>query len=107
MAEDNQSIVYVYHILLEGCGYEVIDAYNGEEAVEQYKKQKPDLVLMDIRMPVKNGDEAIKDILEHDPGANIIAVTAYDYSEEQLGVPVLRKGFRKEELLAVVEAHIR
>ncbi len=106
VAEDNRNVKYIYHRILESCGYELINAYNGEEAVERYKKHNPDIVIMDIRMPVKNGDEAIKEILEHDPKAKIIAVTAYNYSKEQLGVPVLRKGFRKEQLLDVLEEHI-
>ena len=106
VAEDNRNVKYIYHRILEKSGHEVINAYNGEEAVEQYKKHNPDIVMMDIAMPVKNGDDAIKEILEYDPEARIIAVTAYNHSEAQLGVPVLKKGFRKGALLDLLKKHI-
>jgi two-component system chemotaxis response regulator CheY len=62
--------------LLTQEGYEVIEAPNGAEAVEVYKAQKPDLVLMDITMPVMDGIEAVKAIKSHDGDAKVIMVTA-------------------------------
>jgi len=73
--------------------------------VDFYKEHPPDLTPMDIKMPGKNGSEAIREILEFDSKATIIAVTAYRYAEEELGVPVPRKGFRTKGLM-VVEAGI-
>ncbi len=57
-------------------------AMGGEAGVEMYSKlvsedQKPDLVLMDLRMPVVDGVEATKRIIKTDPGANIYLFTAY------------------------------
>lgn len=60
-------------------GYETIEAENGEEAVRIAREQKPDLIIMDIQMPVMNGFEAIK-ILKSDPatkGIKVIAVTSF------------------------------
>jgi len=57
---------------------------------------------MDIKMPVMPGDEAINKILDYDPMANIVAVTAYNYTTDQLGVPVLRKGFNRKKFLEVI-----
>jgi CheY-like chemotaxis protein len=54
----------------------VVDAYNGLEAVEKYKQEKFDLVCMDLTMPVMNGHEASKNILEYDENAYIIILTA-------------------------------
>ena len=102
VADDSKPILDMFGIWLKGI-YEVIVAVHGREAVEKYKEARPDLVLMDIRMPVMSGDEAIKEILEFDPDANIVAVTAYDYKEEDLGVPVMRKGFAKDEFMKNVE----
>ena len=57
--------------------YEIIgEAENGKEAVEMYKEKNPDIVTMDITMPVMDGIEAIKAILDIDPDANIVVCSA-------------------------------
>ncbi len=57
--------------------YEILgEAENGEEAVEMYKEKQPDIVTMDITMPVMDGIEAIKAILDIDPDANIVVCSA-------------------------------
>jgi len=68
--------------------FTVHSAINGEVGVEEYSKlandgQKPDLVLMDLRMPVMNGVEATKRIIEKDPEANIYLFTAYAGTETE------------------------
>lgn len=105
IAEDQEDIHYIYEAWLKG-DYKLIQTFNGKDAVDSYKEEKPDLTLMDIKMPVMPGDEAITRIFDHDPKANIIAVTAYNYSEDDLGVPVLRKGFKRKEFMEAVEAGI-
>jgi CheY-like chemotaxis protein len=57
--------------------YTVIEAGNGKEAVELYYKHKPDLVLMDIMMPIMDGVAATKEILKINPNAKILAITAF------------------------------
>ena len=61
---------------LEAHGYEVYEAINGEEALVSYRGVKPDVVLMDILMPKMDGLSATKSIMEYDPKAKIIVVTA-------------------------------
>ncbi len=62
--------------LLKKNGCEtVFEAANGKEAVKKYKELKPDIVTMDIIMPVMDGLTATEKILEHDPGATIIIVS--------------------------------
>ena len=59
--------------ILEKNGYQVIgEASNGLKAVELYKKDRPDIVTMDITMPEMDGIEALKEIMTFDPKANII-----------------------------------
>ena len=62
--------------ILKEKNHEVFEAENGEEAAEVYRREQPDLVTMDITMPKKDGIEASRDILQEDPGAKIIMVTA-------------------------------
>lgn len=52
------------------------EAENGEEAVLLYQKLQPDLVIMDITMPVKNGIEALKDMIQLNPKVKVIMCTA-------------------------------
>lgn len=87
-----------------GEDYEIIEARNGSEAVDLWRLHHPDMVLMDIQMPVKSGDIAIREILGVDPKAKILAVTAYRYTPEELGVPVLSKGFGPAEFILAVES---
>lgn len=63
--------------ILEKNGFNVIgEASNGLEAVELYKKEKPDIVTMDITMPKVDGIEAVKLIKEYDNEAKIIMCSA-------------------------------
>lgn len=103
VAEDEADLLTIYRIML-GDSYEIVEAQNGQEAVDLWRKHRPDLTLMDIQMPVMSGDEAIRAILGQDPGAKILAVTAYRFTREELGVPVLRKGFGAGEFIAAIES---
>ncbi|QEZ89223.1 response regulator [Aliarcobacter cibarius] len=56
--------------------YEVFEATNGQEAVDLYKTHKPNLVLMDLTMPVMDGFEALKRIKELESDANVVVISA-------------------------------
>lgn len=63
--------------LLSSNGFEVIgEAENGQIAVEKYKELKPDIVTMDITMPVMTGIEALKQIMAYDAKAKVVMITA-------------------------------
>jgi two-component system chemotaxis response regulator CheY len=63
--------------MLNSFGYEnVIEVSNGEDAVNKYKSEKPDIVFLDIVMPVKDGITATKEIIEFDPSAIIIVISS-------------------------------
>jgi two-component system, chemotaxis family, chemotaxis protein CheY len=58
-------------------GFTVVgEAQNGIEAVERFKELKPDLVTMDLVMPYRNGIDATREILKHDPAAIVVMVSA-------------------------------
>lgn len=63
--------------MIVDAGYEVVaEAENGLEAVELYKKHRPDLVTMDYTMPIMNGIEALKKIKEFDANAKVVMCSA-------------------------------
>src|SRR5690606_18055883 len=62
--------------LLTEAGHEVLEAENGQQAVERYAEAKPDLVLMDITMPVMDGLTALEQIRSQYPEARVIMCTA-------------------------------
>jgi two-component system cell cycle response regulator DivK len=80
--EDNRRIL---RDLLKSADYEIMEAENGEEALTAAAKQRPDLILMDIQLPIMDGCEATRRIkadprLTHVP---VIAVTSYALSGDQ------------------------
>ena len=62
--------------LLSQNGYQVIEAENGLDALNLYVQHKPDLVLMDITMPVMDGITALKEIRQADPKAKVVMLSA-------------------------------
>ncbi len=56
-------------------GYEVIEAQDGNEALQRYKENTPDVVLMDITMPYMDGITALKKLIEMDPEAKVAMVS--------------------------------
>ncbi len=60
----------------------VAEAANGVEAIEAFEKHRPDVTLLDLRMPVMEGVEAVRQIRERDPNAKVIVLTTYDTDED-------------------------
>lgn len=90
----------------EICGI----AKNGKEGVEQYATLKPDLVTMDITMPIMDGLEASKIIIAQDPSAKIVMLSAM--GDEQLmanakaiGIKgFIQKPFKNDEFIAIIQS---
>ena len=98
-------------VLRAESGLQVVaEAANGEEAIEAYARLHPDIVLMDLRMPVMDGLTATRAILADDPNARIIVLTTYDGDEDihrALAAGArgyLLKDMMRTELLGVIRA---
>lgn len=77
MVDDARLMTHILGSILRGMGHTIVgEARNGKEAVKKYKKLKPDLVTLDITMPVCDGLKALKEIKKYDPDANVIMVSA-------------------------------
>ena len=72
IADDSEFMRSLLREILEG-EYEIVDeAENGVEAIELYNEYDPDLVMMDIVMPIRDGIEATDEITDTDPNAKVI-----------------------------------
>jgi DNA-binding NtrC family response regulator len=75
VVDDEPYVCQVLEEFLESKGYRVVCAYSGDEALALYSKESPDLVLLDIRMPGKDGIETLKELRAMDPEAGVFMVT--------------------------------
>ncbi|NJX14540.1 ATP-binding protein [Tamlana crocina] len=113
VAEDNKINQVVTKNLLEKQGYGCTIVKNGKEAFEAVSRKKYDLVLMDINMPIMNGNEATEAIREFNKTIPIIALTAADLEEikqmyASIGYnDVVIKPFDNYEFFQVISTHIQ
>lgn len=85
IVEDNEDNRVIYRTFLEHHGYRVLEACDGEAGVRSVREHRPDIVLMDISMPVLDGYEATK-ILKADPATAsipVVALTAHAMAEDR------------------------
>ena len=85
VVEDNELSMVLVTDILRHHGYEVIQATNGSQGLELARGHSPDLILMDIQMPVMDGFEAISQLKadEKTAGIKIVAVTSFAMAEEK------------------------
>ncbi|UCD85070.1 MAG: response regulator [Deltaproteobacteria bacterium] len=96
--------------ILEEDGYEVAgEAANGEEAISKYKELMPDIVTMDIVMPMKSGIEAVQEIVSFNKDAKIVICSALGQEslvEEAIEAGAkdfITKPFKKENVLNIIK----
>jgi DNA-binding response OmpR family regulator len=113
IVEDDDSVRKSLELNLELEGYKVLSAANGEEGVALVKDKQPDLVILDVMMPVKDGLEACRDIRNAGISLPIILLTARSAEVDKvLGLELgaddyLAKPFGMRELVARVKALLR
>ena len=110
IVDDSRTSRKILRNLLEEAGHEIVgEAVNGDEGYLQYRELHPDLVTMDITMPVLDGIEALKKIVGDFPDAKVVMVTAAGQKTKlveavQNGASeFVSKPFDPEQLRAVIE----
>jgi len=95
--------------ILQHYNYEIVaEARNGNEAVEKYKRFRPDLTTLDVAMPEKDGIEALEEIIAFDKNAKIVMATAIDQRDSlmkaiKLGaVDYIVKPFEDDRVISAV-----
>ncbi|NLI10173.1 MAG: response regulator, partial [Elusimicrobia bacterium] len=90
IADDEEPVRNMLSRFVASLGFKAIIAENGTQAVELFKKEKPEIILLDIYMPQKNGIEALEEIISQDPSSAVMMITGND--EEDLARLCLKKG---------------
>jgi len=93
VVDDEESVVYTCVEELQEEGFEARGGTSGAEAIELYKVEGFDIVLVDLKMPDVDGMEVMKAIVEYDPEARVVIMTAYGTVET--AVEALRSGARE------------
>jgi two-component system, chemotaxis family, chemotaxis protein CheY len=97
--------IITLHDLHEVAG----EAENGEVAIQMYKEIQPDIVTMDICMPIKDGIEATKEIMQYDEKCKVIMCTSLSQDELKMesfeagAIDYLVKPFTREELFKTID----
>lgn len=111
--DDDKEINLLLAEILTISGYEVSGTgFNGDDAVLLYKKFKPTVVLLDVRMPKKNGFDALEEIKQFDPLATVVMVTgeaesqAYDRLQSLGASAIVYKPFDVDRLVKVINKAI-
>ena len=110
VVDDKEENLTVAVSLLQLVGFETMEAVNGVEAIEVFENWNPDLILMDMRMPIMDGYEATCKIKATEKGkiTPIVAITASSFEEERkrtesIGMQgYIRKPFRENELFNTI-----
>ena len=110
IAEDNESNYTLFQAMLKD--YNLIHAWNGEQAIDLFNKYQPDLILMDLKMPIVDGYEATRVIREKSQSIPIIAVTAFAFAEDEERVKqsgfssYIAKPIKPDKLIACINTYL-
>ncbi|CCZ28664.1 MAG: response regulator [Lachnospiraceae bacterium] len=109
IVDDSRTSRKMLRNILESNGHEIIDeAVNGQEGVQKFQALKPDVVTLDITMPVVDGVEALKMIKALDPESKVVMVTAAGQKNKMIECikaganEFLTKPFEQQEIVDVI-----
>jgi YesN/AraC family two-component response regulator len=106
--DDEKPTLSMFRLFLEAWGYLVLTAENGTEGLEIFRKERPAIVITDIKMPGIDGLAVLQRILDIDPGALVIVITGHGDTDlaqralENHAVDFIHKPIKKEALDAAL-----
>ncbi len=115
IADDEEDVKVVVQLFLESKGYDIVTAYDGLDAMDRAREENPDLIILDVMMPIIDGFEVCKKLKE-DPGLKdipVVMLSASSHAEsKQRGIEVgaveyIVKPFDPEKLQAVIESILK
>lgn len=83
IVEDDRPIASMYELKLQKAGFDTVIAHNGKEGLEVIKKNSPDLVLLDLRMPIMSGDEMLEKMRATKWGSKIHVIILTNISKDE------------------------
>ena len=113
IVEDEKNIVDILRFNLQRAGYQTLEAYDGEDGLAQAVSANPDLILLDVMLPKKNGFDVCRALRDQGSSVPVIILTAREEeSDKVLGLEIgaddyITKPFGGGELLARVRAALR
>jgi two-component system chemotaxis response regulator CheY len=109
VVDDSRTSRKILRSILEENGHEVIgEAENGADGILKYKELKPDITTMDITMPIMDGLEALKQIMDYDNNAKVVMVTAAGQKTKMVDAikfgasEFLVKPFESDQIIAMI-----
>ena len=112
IVDDDVELAGLLKFALESAGYAVVTAFDGEQALRRLQQATPDLVILDVNLPVRNGFEVLAELRRHSQ-VPVMMLTVRDAEEDEVhGLDLgaddyLRKPFRPRALLARVRSLLR
>ena len=112
IVEDEKNIVDILRFNLQRAGYQTLEAYDGEDGLAQAVSANPDLILLDVMLPKKNGFDVCRALRDQGSSVPVIILTAREEADKVLGLEIgaddhITKPFSMRELVARVGANIR
>jgi len=113
LVDDDMDVLESTQYLLMDEGFDVITAKNGEEAINEFSSNKPDIIFMDIKMPIMNGYDAFYKIKKLDKNAKIVLTSSYAINNEQFQKAkehtlsdLLNKPFDIDSMIKMIEKYV-
>jgi DNA-binding response OmpR family regulator len=112
VADDDRDMVDLLSYFLKGHGYDVVRAFDGEQAIRRWRETLPDLVILDVQMPKLDGFEVCRQ-MRSETNSMVLILTAHDQEDDEIrGLELgaddyLRKPFSPRQLMARIKAVMR
>jgi two-component system, chemotaxis family, chemotaxis protein CheY len=116
VVDDSSLMRKILSDIIIGMGHKIIESIDGEESIELYKKEHPDLVFMDIIMGLdkKSGINALKSIMSYDSNAKVIMCTSIGDQDSIIqecvdkgAIEYICKPFLKDEIIKVINNNVK